>query len=120
MIGVEHFKTPNTKNRLLNPKLGYGYISDNQFLPLIEARPPKLYYRRSWDLRRKHSYTEMVQSFKWVRGNGNYVNKPTICFVTDDLTVNPSFAPIASILNGLGVLLSDLKEMELLIGREEV
>lgn len=88
-IGMEYFKTPNTKNTLINPKLAYGYISGEQFLPLNEESPPTLCYR---DKPRKGPILEdggpEFRSFKWVPGRGNYVNRRTICYVTDNLSVN--------------------------------
>ncbi|XP_057793373.1 uncharacterized protein LOC131009995 [Salvia miltiorrhiza] len=114
-IKVENFKTPHTKNRLMNPKLAHGYISHNQFLPLTEEESPVL-------RRRQHqspSPANVIRSFNWGRRRRGYVKKPTVCFVTDDLTVTPSLASTFSILNGLGIALSDVKEMELHIGLEE-
>ncbi|KAH6788976.1 hypothetical protein C2S51_003982 [Perilla frutescens var. frutescens] len=126
-IDNKYFMTPEMKNRLLNPKLAHGYISSNQFLPLTPDTPPKLYHGLQWNESRKLLETcfhhekgvSLVDSFKSSEGRGYYVKKQTICFVTDDLTVTPSLATSISILNGKGIPLSDLKEIELQIGLEE-
>lgn len=55
-----------------------------------------------------------------IDSKGNYVKKHTVCFVTDDLTVSPSLTTSISILNGLGIPLSDVEETELSVGMEEV
>ncbi|KAH6785629.1 hypothetical protein C2S51_038084 [Perilla frutescens var. frutescens] len=126
-IDNKYFRTPEMKNRLINPKLAHGYISSNQFLPLTQDTPPKLYHELQWNASRTLCETSfhhekggsLVYSFKSSEGQGYYVKKQTICFVTDDLTVTPSLATSISILNGKGIPLSDLKEIELQIGLEE-
>ncbi|KAH6780511.1 hypothetical protein C2S52_011748 [Perilla frutescens var. hirtella] len=112
LIGDEYFRYPHIKEKLINSKLGHGYINENdddQLLPLSEEGPPKLY----------NEVGSLIRSFKWGRGQGNHVKEQTTCFVTDDLTVTASLATTISILNSLGIALSDVKEMELDIGLEE-
>lgn len=62
---------------------------------------------------------KLVSSFEWSEEE-LYVKKHTMCFVKDDLTVCPSLATSISILDSFGIPLSDVKDVELQIGMEEV
>ncbi|KAH6788977.1 hypothetical protein C2S51_003983 [Perilla frutescens var. frutescens] len=86
VIEHKYFRTPHTKNRLINPKLAHG----------------------------------SCVSFNWIEGIGKNVKEQKMYIVSDDLSVTPySIASSISILNGLGVPLSDVRETELHIGLEE-
>ncbi|KAH6785632.1 hypothetical protein C2S51_038087 [Perilla frutescens var. frutescens] len=86
VIEHKYFRTPHTKNRLINPKLAHG----------------------------------SCVSFNWIEGMGKNVKEQKMYIVRDDLSVAPySIASSISILNGLGVPLSDVRETELHIGLEE-
>lgn len=107
VINDEYFKTREAKSRLMNPKQPHGSVSENQFLPLCEQRPPPVIQHKL--LRWSSSWCEA------------YVKKQKSFIVSDDLTVTPfSIAHSISIVNGLGVPLSDVRETELQIGQEEV
>ncbi|KAH6756553.1 hypothetical protein C2S53_002118 [Perilla frutescens var. hirtella] len=139
-----YFKTPGTKNRLINPKLAHGYINYfkspdtknrlikrkqpnsegyldlSQFLPLTEESPPKLYCRDQGIFSHEKPGS-LVSSFKSSLGVGGYaVKEPMVYIVSDDLTVAPySIASSILILKRLRVPLSDVREMEWHIGQEE-
>lgn len=84
---------------MINPKLAHGYLSENQFLPLSEEGPPKLYYKEksihiaddfdNFDERYKFYFYEKREgveaSFKSIKIA--FGKKQTKCFVKDDLTI---------------------------------
>ncbi|KAL1560798.1 hypothetical protein AAHA92_10970 [Salvia divinorum] len=121
-INDMYFTTSDTKNRLINPKLAHGYISKNQFLPLSEEDPPKLFYKSTWT-GQQYSYAfyekggTVVSSFK--SSKEVYVKKQTMCFVSDDLAMSPCLSSRILILNDVGIPLSDMKETEFHIGIDE-
>ncbi|KAK6157281.1 hypothetical protein DH2020_011529 [Rehmannia glutinosa] len=124
--GDKYLKTKDTKTKLLNPKPPHGYISPNQILPLTEESTPLLYYREPFSsikeyLQRSNQYSGTpVSSLKTPKGEGNYVDGSRMYMVTDDLTVTPlCMTSSLSILNGLEIPLSDVKELEIHIGLEE-
>lgn len=103
------FRTPDMKQRLLNPKLPHGYISKNKFLPLCEESPPVL-----------TNLSGVPLVFKSCIGDGSFMKDQTMYIVSDDLTVSPfSITSSFSILNGLGFSLLDVKEKDFEIGMEE-
>lgn len=107
VINDEYFNTREAKSKLINPKQPHGSVSENQFLPLCEQSPPAITQQKL--LRWSSSWCEA------------YVKKQKSFIVSDDLTVTPfSIAHSISIVNGLGVPLSDVRETELQIGLEEV
>ncbi|KAK6157294.1 hypothetical protein DH2020_011542 [Rehmannia glutinosa] len=127
--GDKYLKTKDTKTMLLKPKLPHGYISKNQIFPLTEESAPLLYYREPnfhFDVTEYLSPSDQrsgiqVSSFKTPKGEGNYVDGSRMYMVTDDLTVTPlCMTSSLSILNGLEIPLSDVKELEIHIGLEEV
>lgn len=91
-IDKKYFTTPETKSRLINPKIPYGYGSKNQFLPLTEDSGPTLYYHQKWNGSKFEitNFNEkdgrLFSSFK--SSKEFYVKKQTMCIVNDDLTVN--------------------------------
>ncbi|XP_047940833.1 uncharacterized protein LOC125188130 [Salvia hispanica] len=123
-IDDKHFTTSDTKNRLVSPKLAHGYLPKNQFLPLSEEGPPKLFYqatrkglRYNYSSHEKEVTIDMVSSFK--SSKEVYIKKQTMCFVSDDLTMSPSLTSRISILNDGGIPLSEMKETEFHIGLNE-
>lgn len=123
----ECFRTPEIKSCLLNPKLPYGCVSKEQFLPLGDEEDdcyPKLYCEMDWEDPRIESMYfnakggSLVDSFKW--SEELYLKKHSKFIVTDDLTVSPSLSTSILILRDHGISLSDVKEVELGIGLEEV
>ena len=114
-IDDKHFTTSDIKNRLVNPKLAHGYLSKNQFLPLSEEGPPKLYYQvTEKGLWCDYSFHEeegtMVSSFE--SSKEVYIKKQTMCFVSDDLTMSPSLTSRILVLDDVGIPLTDMKETE--------
>ncbi|GER43105.1 hypothetical protein STAS_19943, partial [Striga asiatica] len=121
-------------------ELPIGYISPNQLLPMTETgiselhfvgasalpghidylSPSTVTYRTSYSLKCPTYKTSNLIHLKSPKGNGNYVKGPTIYMVTDDLTVTPlCLTSSLSILDQLGIPLSDVEELEINIGLEE-
>ncbi|CAA0808590.1 Protein of unknown function (DUF674 [Striga hermonthica] len=138
--GDEYLKTKDTKTKLRNTQLPIGYMSPSQLFPLTEGGFPELhivatglpgprqlvYLSPSTVAHTKVSsgYMTCIESnllhLKSPKGNGNYVKGPTMYMVTDDLTVTPlCLTSSLSILDRLGIPLSDVEELELKIGLEE-
>ncbi|KAK6134777.1 hypothetical protein DH2020_031447 [Rehmannia glutinosa] len=124
----KYLKTKYIETMLLKPKPPLGYVSKNQILPLTEEIAPFLYrcagnfrdqdYLSTLD--KRGSFGPQVSCVKSPKGEGNYVNGARMFMVTDDLTVTPlCMSSSLSILNGLEILLSDVKELKLHIGLEE-
>ncbi|KAK6157295.1 hypothetical protein DH2020_011543 [Rehmannia glutinosa] len=124
----KYLKTKYIETMLLKPKPPLGYVSKNQILPLTEEIAPFL-YRCAGNFRdqdylstpdKRGSFGPQVPCFKSPKGEGNYVNGARMFMVTDDLTVTPlCMSSSLSILNGLEIPLSDVKELKLHIGLEE-
>ncbi|KAK6157283.1 hypothetical protein DH2020_011531 [Rehmannia glutinosa] len=124
----KYLKTKYIETMLLKPKPPLGYVSKNQILPLTEEIAPFLYrcagnfrdqdYLSTLD--KRGSFGPQVSCVKSPKGEGNYVNGARMFMVTDDLTVTPlCMSSSLSILNGLEIPLSDVKELKLHIGLEE-
>lgn len=132
LIDRKYFRASDTRNGLIKPKVAYGYGSDTRFLPLDEDSPPELYFELVWSKRSKRYYygpnevyyrnkCESLDSFTWTKGLERFVKEEKMCVVSDDLTMTPySIASVMSILSSLGIPFSDVKEVELQIGVEEV
>lgn len=106
-IDEKYFKTKDTKSRLIKPKLPHGYVSKSHVLPLAEECVPDTYCYNPHD--------------RFPEGHGVFLNGPITYHVTDDLTVTPfCIASIVSHLSELKVPVSDMKEVEVQIGLEEV
>ncbi|CAA0808586.1 Protein of unknown function (DUF674 [Striga hermonthica] len=128
--GDEYLKTKDTKAKLRDTRLPIGYMSPNQLLPLTEGGYRELHYSRPSEYYRCNGYLSpstityrrsRLLRYKSPKGNGNYVKGPTMYMVTDDLTVTPLCVTSSlSILDRLGIPLSDVRELELNIGLEEV
>ncbi|GER43111.1 hypothetical protein STAS_19942 [Striga asiatica] len=143
--GDNHLKTKDTMTKLLNTQLPVGYMSPSQLFPLTEVGFPELHFVgntgfpgnidylspstvtytykafRSWtDRAYVAQRTSNLLRLKFPKGNENYVRVPTTYMVTDDLTVTPLCVTSSlSILDRLGIPLSDVEELELNIGLEE-
>ncbi|KAL6535900.1 hypothetical protein OROHE_012744 [Orobanche hederae] len=128
-INEKYLKSHETKLMLLNPKLPFGSIcKKNTILPLtVEEESPPLYFHES---REKvflapfyRTGCMRVSSIKLPKDFGKYVRGPKMYMVTDDLTVTPMCAGTASglsFLSDLKVPLSDVRDLELVIGSKEV
>ena len=112
LIDDNHFKSSCMKNRLIKPNLPYGYTSANPILPLTEEETFP------------DDACEDISVFSHIifpQGRGKYINGPRSYQVMDDLTVKPFH--VSSILCSLGqqmITISDLEEVEIEIGLEEV
>ncbi|CAA0808587.1 Unknown protein [Striga hermonthica] len=133
-----------TKAQLLKPKVPLCYYSRTHSLSPTEVYFPDLYY--FYDnggclspLPSLHLFSgRYVSSYKfpegqvtkrngqWVsnstfaEGKAKYVNGTTMYMVTDDLTVTPlSSTSGLSVLNSLKIPLSEVKELELVVGLKE-
>ncbi|KAH6780497.1 hypothetical protein C2S52_011734 [Perilla frutescens var. hirtella] len=104
LLAIPLGRNADAKNKLINPKIPRGYISEHHILPFTaeECLP-------SWH-----------QSVEYPREQGNYLTGLRTYQVTDDLTVAPfSIVSILSRLNQLKVPTSDVKEVQLQIGLNE-
>lgn len=120
-IDEKYFVTPEIKRRLMNPKLPYGYRSENQFLPVSEDSPPFLHYINNnlgtlpilcYDEKNPFDEYDDVRSVSSFKSSKEfYVKKQAMCFVKDDLSVCPSLTTSISILDGFGIPLSDVKDV---------
>lgn len=122
-ISDKYMKTPDIKNRLINPKLPQCYISKNQILPLVEESAPVLYYDGLSQCLspNENSYGELITSFKSPKGEENYVKGPRTYMITEDLVVTHfCMASSFSIINCLNIPMSDVKELDFFIGLQEV
>ncbi|GER43102.1 hypothetical protein STAS_19919, partial [Striga asiatica] len=139
--GDEYLKTNGTKTKLQKTQLPIGYMSPNHLFSLTEGGFPKLHfaggtgipghidylspstvtYRAYPSLKHATYKTSNLLCLKSPKGNGNYVKGPTMYMVTDNLTVIPLCVTSSlSTLERLGILLSDVEELELNIGLEEL
>ncbi|KAH6780509.1 hypothetical protein C2S52_011746 [Perilla frutescens var. hirtella] len=119
-IDDKYFKTPVTKNRLMNPKLPHGYTSKNQFLPLSEESAPTLYYEGGKFYYNKQLESNVVSYFRSPKGQGNFVKEESTYMITDDLTVTPFCMTLGlNILDRLNIPLCDVGELEVPVGLEE-
>ncbi|KAG6416974.1 hypothetical protein SASPL_124415 [Salvia splendens] len=108
LIDCEFFKSPDMKNRLINPNVAHGCISDNHIFPLTQKT---LSYDQS-----RHS----MSSSKFPNGKGSYLKGPQTYQITDDLTVTPlCIFSILSCLNKQKIHVSDVQEVEMQIGLKE-
>ncbi|XP_012841425.1 PREDICTED: uncharacterized protein LOC105961715 [Erythranthe guttata] len=112
--GDKYLVTQDMKNRLVKPKLLHGYISGNPILPLSEESCPRyqniIAQKAVW-----------FSSVKFVKGQGKYIGGPTLYKITDDLTVTHfCMGSILSHLKDRKIPSSDVKELELEIGLQEV
>ncbi|EYU34005.1 hypothetical protein MIMGU_mgv1a021208mg [Erythranthe guttata] len=103
------YKYLNTKERLMNPKLPHGYIPENPILPFTEECE-------------SNSYRNVcLCSANFPKGKGKYVKGPLMYNISDDLTVTPfCLFSFLSFLEREKIDVSDVKELELEIGVEEV
>ncbi|XP_057792670.1 uncharacterized protein LOC131009380 [Salvia miltiorrhiza] len=110
LIDSNHFITPDTKKRLMNPTLPHGYVSKDHIFPLIEECLPADYSDRL-------SY---FSSVKFPNGQGSYLKGSPTYHVADDLTVTPfCIASTLSSLKEQKISISDVKEVEMQIGLKE-
>ncbi|KAL6554102.1 hypothetical protein OROMI_019775 [Orobanche minor] len=108
-IDEKYLTAPETKDKLIKPKLPPGYLSTKQIIPLIEDSMSPSYYMRGG------------VACVYPKVEGSYVKGPKMFMVTDDLTVTPfSIASALSVLKVLKICLSDVEEVEVNIGLEEV
>lgn len=126
------FQSSDTINCLTNPKLAYGYRFENGLLPLVEDDPPQLYFYKRWSKRKKQFYYEdretcydepgvALDPFTVCKGPERFMKEQKMYVVSDDLTTTPyGVAAVVSIVNSLRVPFSDVGELELQIGLEEV
>ncbi|XP_057793375.1 uncharacterized protein LOC131009997 [Salvia miltiorrhiza] len=105
LIEDEHFKSSDTKNRLIKPNVVYDCIPKNHILPLTQAPSPNF----SW-----------LCTHKFPNGHGSYVEGPRTYHVKDDLTVSPfCFVSVLSSLVEQNVPVRDVEELEVHIGLKE-
>ncbi|KAL1566960.1 hypothetical protein AAHA92_02494 [Salvia divinorum] len=105
LIGDDHFKSLDTKNKLIKPNVVHDCISKNHIIPLTQEGMPNY----SW-----------LCTHKFPRGKGSYVEGPRTYQVKDDLTVTPySCAAVLSSVLDQKILLSDVGEVEVQIGLKE-
>ncbi|CAA0833101.1 Unknown protein [Striga hermonthica] len=127
--GDKYLTKDRTKFR--KTELPIGYMSSNQILPLTEGGSPELHFVRASEYLgrylspstvtyKKTRTLSILLHHKSPKVCGNYVKGPTMYMVTDDLTVTPLCVTSSlSILDRLGISLSDVQELELNIGLEE-
>ncbi|KAL7128789.1 hypothetical protein ABFS83_13G017800 [Erythranthe nasuta] len=97
------------KIRLMKPRLVHGYMSENQILPLREESFTPTYCAEN-----------KASSVNFLGGKRKYVKGQRIYKITDDLTVTPfHMTSTISSLRGLKIPVSDVRELELVIGLEE-
>ncbi|XP_057792643.1 uncharacterized protein LOC131009365 [Salvia miltiorrhiza] len=109
LIDDKHFKNANAKNWLRLPVLIHGSISTNLF---ILARPSaaEVPYRGS-----------PYSSDKFPRGKGVYLEGSRSYIVKDDLSVEPyCFVTLLSSFRQRRIVMSDVEEVELEIGTDEL
>lgn len=113
-IDDKYLVTPDMKTGLVKPKLRHGYIPENPILPLTEES-------HSTTIRISKRVTIPFSSQRFPNGQGKYVRGPRMYKLTDDLTVTPfCMAATLSVLDGLNIPVSDLQDLQLEIGSEEV
>ncbi|GER53235.1 hypothetical protein STAS_30746 [Striga asiatica] len=145
--GDDYFKNKRKiRTHLLEPKLPFCYISKRHFPSPSHKDFPSLYFYQyvgggylshsryvgsSVGIKvTRYKFPEgqasclNLSDFKFLEGPGNYgkyVEGPMMFTVTDDLTVKPSSSALGiSILNSLKIPSSDVKELKLVVGLEEV
>ncbi|CAA0808597.1 Unknown protein [Striga hermonthica] len=116
-INDDKYLIKDTKVKLRETKLPIGYMSPNQLIPLTEEGSSEIrfesgcqvtYYSGHWV---PNTFAEVHE--KYVKGLNMYM-------VTDDLTVTPlSSTSGFSVINSLKIPLSEVKELELVVGLEE-
>lgn len=124
----KYFISLNTKNRFMNPNIPHLYTSGNKLLPLNEESAPVLYFRYTSRSQRVElsrlrlpKFEPVVTSIKSPKGEGYCGKAPLTYMVTDDLTVTPCcVSSILSFLDRLNIPLSDVDELEVRIGLQEV
>ncbi|EYU34024.1 hypothetical protein MIMGU_mgv1a0195141mg, partial [Erythranthe guttata] len=124
LIDDKYFLAPDTKTRLMKPKLPRGFMSKNPILPLSEEESVHwLYYNCNADKKEWLSYSDSGRKIRVVYPKGqstDFVKGPTMYMVSDDLTVKPlSMSYSISFLNEMKIPLSDIKEVEVQIGLQE-
>ncbi|KAL7128772.1 hypothetical protein ABFS83_13G016700 [Erythranthe nasuta] len=124
LIDDKYFLAPDTKTRLMKPKLPRGFMSKNPILPLSEEESVHwLYYNCNADKKECLSYSDTERKIRIAypkRESTDYVKGPTMYMVSDDLTVKPlSMSYSISFLNEMKIPLSDIKEVEVQIGLQE-
>ncbi|CAA0808584.1 Protein of unknown function (DUF674 [Striga hermonthica] len=101
---------------LLLPELHSSPLTVTNTTPSLKRAP---YANPFYSNNVTHRTSNLVR-LKSPKGNGNYVKGPTMYMVTDDLSVTPlCMTSSLSILDRLGISLSDVEELELNIGLEE-
>ncbi|KAK4437369.1 hypothetical protein Salat_0070800 [Sesamum alatum] len=119
----KYLRSRDTKNRLLKPQLPPMYLTKNHMFPLNEQMTHAIYYFESG----MHSANCAVDNGSWMcfkdpKGDGSFVKQPGTFIVTDNISVfdfhlmNSSVA----IVDAIKISLSDVQEMELHVGLEEV
>ncbi|CAA0808598.1 Protein of unknown function (DUF674 [Striga hermonthica] len=127
---------------LLQPKLPFCYCSRNYFISPTDTDFPSLYFYQDMrclsplqSVNSSDGYwvncykfpedqvaysTYTLQNSRYLAWQEKYVKRQTMYMVTDDLTVTPlSSISGFSILNSLKIPLSEVKELELVVGLEE-
>ena len=106
LIDDGHFKSVDTKNKLIKPNVVHDCVSKNHIFPLTQEATPNY----SW-----------LCTHKFPHGKGSYVEGPRTYQVKDDLTVAPySFTSVLSSILEQEILISDVEEVEVQIGLKEV
>ncbi|KAL7086716.1 hypothetical protein ACP275_13G017600 [Erythranthe tilingii] len=126
IIDAKYLATPYMKNRLTKPMLAYGYMSENQILPLGEQSFRRLLYYigaspdREWLTYTTNGYGGWPIGIDTPKVHREYVKGPIMYMVTDDLTVTPlCMTSTLSILKEMRISMSDVKEIEIQIGLQE-
>lgn len=114
------------KIRLTSPSVPHFFKPENTIFSLIEEAGLKVYYNfYNFQKNLSHIKTQKGRSrdipIKSPKGDGNYVMGPKTFMVTDDLTVTPfCMSSFFCLLNRLNVPFSDVNELEVRIGLQEV
>ncbi|WCJ20375.1 hypothetical protein M5689_002611 [Euphorbia peplus] len=117
-LDVEHFKSSNEKQVLLNPKIPPKFGYDNQ-LTGVEEESCDIYFNTSTPAR-KVKDPKIPTDRKEDKSNGGFMVGPAMFTVTDNLSVIP-FSAISrvTVLHKLNVPLSDIQERVVHVGKEE-
>ncbi|XP_057793374.1 uncharacterized protein LOC131009996 [Salvia miltiorrhiza] len=110
LIHHKYFINFDAKNRLIQPNIPHGYISNDHIFPLTEESLPDAY---------SSSYS-WFPSAMLPKRKVSYLIGPRTYKVSDDLTVTPfCIVSILSSLNKQKIAVTDVEEVELQIGLKE-
>ncbi|KAI8023656.1 hypothetical protein LOK49_LG03G03184 [Camellia lanceoleosa] len=114
------FQSEEMKAILVDPKLAQGLAFSNKLIGIEEAMNPSLSTLRSLFTA---TYTRLSpKSRPWeAKISGGFMKGPSMFMVTDNLLIKP-ISPISgiSLINSLKIPLSDVGELEVTMGEDEV